>query len=728
VKFTFAGYPCSPPDRVLEACRSNGLPTAWWWDDVDCRPNSWRNVLGCQSGRGFVLMLRRDVDLIDQAASHELYMQPSEPKRGGLPLPPAEYAVTHYALHMVRYDVVTPGHDGQPEAVCLVELADKRRLLRQRTLNAAYNVRHRSGDGYFADTTDGGTAWTWQDLLAEIWGALGVEDELPTLPFAPHGTPENFNFFGPTRALDALCVVLSRLGCDLALDTQDDSYHFVRLGELDADMEEKLGALYPGFKEHDRAPYLPPLGRVAAKVAVHFPEYRQVAPDAPPGWYVVEVTGTELQAAGAEAGSIEPIADDMAALYDAADALSNAAALAARAQERADDYYRVAMAEPRRAVYALSHPTLYPGAAADAVRWGDRGRGLVTEVESAPRGPAMLSPEEQPDLGGGGGAGAGTSCCDLAALSNIDCVLVTYGEVEVILAKSGDVWTSADVIDYPLGSGVFSFWFEGGTCHLSLNALELINCGDGCFRAGPITGHTAQRVLPELACSGDTFEVCVVCRCCFPEGWYCVDNGDGCPGEALYLMDADVCELEASICSGPYDSEAEALAVCPVVVPPPGDQEITCDEIPTTLPGVYTLTWSTAVGMPGHPATISTCDMTYQAGLSTPVTGPLVWQGTMTGVTIAANDPCTGCGPHDFLIQQRVRCVEGEIPGSFQLIYETRSSCDDGATWDAWSTLGASGNDTNNGWAVGDPGFAPGISGGGCGDCCAIWWSNDAVP
>src|SRR5262249_47821065 len=53
--------------------------------------------------------------------------------------------------------------------------------------------------------------------------------------------------------------------------------------------------------------------------------------------------------------------------------------------------------------------------------------------------------------------------------------------------------------------------------------------------------------------------------CCadFTPGWYCVSRaaGGGCiPAE---LVDEDRCDPDISICSGPYEDEAAAAAVCP---------------------------------------------------------------------------------------------------------------------------------------------------------------------
>ena len=60
--------------------------------------------------------------------------------------------------------------------------------------------------------------------------------------------------------------------------------------------------------------------------------------------------------------------------------------------------------------------------------------------------------------------------------------------------------------------------------------------------------------------------MCVSCTCCLIEAWYCVDLGSG--DEAAYLTHDEACALYDRIGSGPYATEALALAVCPAPAPP----------------------------------------------------------------------------------------------------------------------------------------------------------------
>lgn len=192
------------------------------------------------------------------------------------------------------------------------------------------------------------------------------------------------------------------------------------------------------------------------------------------------------------------------------------------------------------------------------------------------------------------GTGTGTAItgayCDLAAIRRTDCISVSTDQGTIRLEYSGGIWTSDDVYDYVADIGVFKFWYADGSVHLSLNDIELMNCGNGCFTGGPLTGHgvqieggtgtgTGTGAYPPVYCDGETFTVCVECSCCLDAGWYCVDLGDGC--EAAYLEVTDACDLAASICSGPYASEAEALVDCPVPEEPVST--ICCDSVARTL-------------------------------------------------------------------------------------------------------------------------------------------------
>lgn len=183
-----------------------------------------------------------------------------------------------------------------------------------------------------------------------------------------------------------------------------------------------------------------------------------------------------------------------------------------------------------------------------------------------------------------GTAEGGDGYCSLASLRPGDCVLVRTGTGESeqlfkLLYDGTGHWTSEETFVYPAGGGVFDFFFDAGRLRLKLAGLDLLNCGDGCFSGGPLTGHdndegdasgTGTSFDP---CTGSVFTVCVECTCCEEPAWYCVNLGSGCV--PVYLNEEDVCDpdIRAGICSGPYATLEDAEEDCG---PPPGPVTTTC--------------------------------------------------------------------------------------------------------------------------------------------------------
>lgn len=232
------------------------------------------------------------------------------------------------------------------------------------------------------------------------------------------------------------------------------------------------------------------------------------------------------------------------------------------------------------------------------------------------------------DPGTGTGTGITGAYCDLAAIRRTDCISVSTDQGTFRLEYADGIWTSNDVYDYTADIGVFKFWYADGSVHLSLNDIELMNCGNGCFTGGPLTGHgvqveggtgtgTGTGVYPPVYCDGETFTVCVECSCCLDAGWYCVDLGDGC--EAAYLEVTDACDLAASICSGPYDTEEDALIDCPAPIPGIATECCPSYDTPQTVYAHFSTPFGgTYSGMDGLTKTL-----TYNSG-----TSRWEWSGT----------------------------------------------------------------------------------------------------
>lgn len=205
----------------------------------------------------------------------------------------------------------------------------------------------------------------------------------------------------------------------------------------------------------------------------------------------------------------------------------------------------------------------------------------------------------------------GGPCLWLAGLRPTDCLVLTLvsGALpdQIIYLAWDDVigdgggWVSEDTFNYGSGSGIVEFWVTEGYPHLAIDGKELLflTCGSDTIRfaGGPYTGHDTGEPPSSVCSLAGTFVVQIACTCCPTEGWngagwYCIDFGDGCPGGAVFLVEADRCDTDIVICSGPYATEAEAQAACPTFGPAP-----TCTEVDIgTLPAL--LNWSTSSAAP----------------------------------------------------------------------------------------------------------------------------------
>lgn len=397
---TFGNQPCVEPNSAYESCVRLGLSASWYG-----LPNQFSNPLGCRPGVGHILLTRAALDALDLDAAHDLVMRLGKPEVGGRGY---ATAVTHKSLHVVLARNLTPGLRADKNACYLVTLADRRRLLRPIPIDKAYNVRSTpSGATYFSATLNTGSLWTWATMLSDIWSAVGTANlgTYPGLGFTPDGTPECFAFHG-WYALDALEVVLDRVGCALKLDTQTDVFSIVRIGASDTQAaaalaaDDELRVLDSEFVEPDAARY-------PQYVRVLFPRHRAAA-DTTGGspYYSVDTADPSGTPAGVRSGTYAVVYDDLPATYNAAGTLTNAAALATRAAERTADHYRRLRLDRRERVYGLPLPEFSPGSQIKAVRHGDRGRGLVTQLGTFP---GMAEGNPFPGMSGGSSGGLSVS-------------------------------------------------------------------------------------------------------------------------------------------------------------------------------------------------------------------------------------------------------------------------------------------------------------------------------
>ena len=152
-----------------------GHPAPW-----QGQANSFRCPLGPAPGRGWILLLRRDIDALDKDALHTLTFDDCQGGR-----------ITLRDLLFVRAKCLTPGQTGAREAAYLVEVADVRWLAANpyfsTPCNKQYNVRVPSAaQTYYDGSLNGSAAWDWHTMTGDLWTAVNVP-ELGTAPALPFG-------------------------------------------------------------------------------------------------------------------------------------------------------------------------------------------------------------------------------------------------------------------------------------------------------------------------------------------------------------------------------------------------------------------------------------------------------------------------------------------------------------------------------------------------------------
>jgi hypothetical protein len=371
-KITFGGRPVIDVARAMQTCADHGFP------DVHFRGKATRYACptGSKPGVGHLLMRKADIDAIRQQPAVALeitYRDGTTQRRASL-----------LGMIVIRDSMAFSGPADNPDSVYLVTFADDRHSKRRKPWAKAYNMRERRGTAYITSTLNGGVAWTWQQLVQDLWtGAIG--GTAPTLPYTPHGTPEGVDCYKCDSALDALAELLVRIDCHLVHDPRSLLYTIRRSsdGKAALDSFDKAQRFYAWQSRAEQWPQ----ADWPATIRVRF-RRRPVPDDESNPYYTVDVTTTPAPSP-IVAGSILVLDDDLFAL--GAGSPSNAATLSARASERMTEFVR------RRT--SIDYPALrsYKGFVPDAFellgqtvaavafsdRGGDEGAALTTELFNA---------------------------------------------------------------------------------------------------------------------------------------------------------------------------------------------------------------------------------------------------------------------------------------------------------------------------------------------------------
>lgn len=247
---------------------------------------------------------------------------------------------TWAAFYCIRTQSITQSPD---ESAHWITLADRRWFFgRASACNKRYNLRN-STTGYIASTTNGGTPYTWAEILSDLWAELPTPGGAPSLPITPSSTPENLIFEG-MNAWRAINQVLTSIGCGVCYDPFSDSFSYVDLKATQAG----LSSLIDDNKNRRLWEYSPQellKSNYPDKVIVTFPKIPDGtdAPFAPP----VETEEVAL-GQGSFAGTNWPILETMFWFDD------NSSARTTRASEIKDALIGLLkpMARPWGAIYS----------------------------------------------------------------------------------------------------------------------------------------------------------------------------------------------------------------------------------------------------------------------------------------------------------------------------------------------------------------------------------------
>lgn len=369
----FADIPCIDPQALAQACADRGLPLDWK-EPEEKAPNYFLTENGRGPGTGRILLRKMDIDALDLTTDSDLTFLDDQ---GG--------KLVFKKITFLRAACITPGAEDDPAAAFLCDVADRRIHLDKIPINRGYNIASADGQDYLSGSTDGGTDWTWTTLIQDLFTTLDLGDA--TLPFEPDGTPENIAFFSDCSAWEALNRILDRIACTILYDGEADEFTIIRLGDTAA-----AGAVASAktmrklerdeLRTWDRYWVETARGRLTEKVRVVFPR-RPVPTGGSSPWYEVDITLTATS--GVVSRTAEVLHDDLTAIGSGTP--TNAAALATRAQERADDWLRKRLyAEARQTIVYRDFQSTSKllSETVGAVAIDDRGGAMRTEVGSKP--------------------------------------------------------------------------------------------------------------------------------------------------------------------------------------------------------------------------------------------------------------------------------------------------------------------------------------------------------
>lgn len=365
------------------------------------KANGYRVTSDGEPGTGYILLKRSQLDAMDRSLSTFSITFETV----GIPAPAGTVTISN--LHIANALAVTGTINEKPDDIYLVEFKDNIEYAKLTALTKGYNLRTPdwvAAADYLADSLNGGGAWTWATMLADIWTNISpaVGALTTTLVSFPTSGPDNFADFGTNAWFAALHLCHSthnRLICARA-----GTFHAISEGAADPTNTAYMAtALTNKILLNPSHPKTHSKTTVPAAVKVFFTKRNTAFQNnadvnivtGTEQWhsdptYSVTVTSTAVVPALAATGVIPnttyPLYDSMVARYDELGNLQNGAALTAQAEARATAYIDSLNA------YEDARNDLYNGAVPfeigpnfTCIHWYDFGDGIRTQTYSSPK-------------------------------------------------------------------------------------------------------------------------------------------------------------------------------------------------------------------------------------------------------------------------------------------------------------------------------------------------------
>lgn len=380
------------------------------------KANSWMSPLGPAPGRGWLCMLRQDLDKLRLQTDNREHILTLQDEVGGLQ--------NVGPIYYTGGTCLTPGKDAfQPDACFLTEWADARWLVYNPNYHVVFSRQFNvpapnSGLQYYGHSKiNDDVDWSWELMAKDIWSTMAQDVDgntilgpWPGLPkdLGPDTKPTGFQYIG-VPAWMALCDVLERLSCAVTwTGNKAQPFIIVQVGSFQDKLNDPIFANAAKALIYDAYPLECNRTKYPAAVAVFFNTFyehhgaqlttsvkgsdgQQWQTDNSYVYRIINLKDLGFNIANPQ-GAIHSLWDDELAILDEQGIILNDISLRNRAADRVRNYYLGLLNSSRGyRIYSGVH-NFRPGSAIRGVCWrefpdqsGKTTTELATEIVQYPK-------------------------------------------------------------------------------------------------------------------------------------------------------------------------------------------------------------------------------------------------------------------------------------------------------------------------------------------------------